>query len=85
MNTYKILTANKLKIIAAVVMFLDHLVSVFIPHNELLNLLFRFSGRVAAPVFCFFIAQGFHYTSNIKKYIIRLLIFAAVSHLPYNL
>ena len=84
-KTSKFLTGNKIKIIAAAVMVFDHFVSVFIPHNELLNLLFRFSGRIAAPVFCFFIAQGFHYTSNIKKYIIRLLIFAAVSHFPYNL
>ena len=85
MKGYQQLTVNKLKIIAAVAMFFDHFVSVFIPHNELLNLIFRFSGRMAAPVFCFFIAQGFYYTSNVKKYIIRLLILAVVSHLPYNL
>ena len=66
-------------------MFFDHFVSVFIPHNELLNLLFRFAGRMAAPVFCFAIALGFHYTSNIRKYIIRLLILAVLSHFPYNL
>jgi hypothetical protein len=85
METYKPLTANKLKTIAIVAMFFDHFVTVFLPHNALLSLAFRFAGRMAAPVFCFFIAEGFYYTSNLKKYIARLLIFAAISHLPYNL
>ena len=79
------LSVNQLKIIAAAAMFLDHFASVFLPHNELLSLVFRVLGRTAAPVFCFFIAQGYYYTSNLKKYIIRLLIFALISHIPYNL
>ena len=81
----KIFTANQLKIIALVFMFFDHFVSVFFPHNEIINLVFRVLGRTAAPVFCFFIAQGYYYTSDIKKYITRLLIFAVISHIPYNL
>ena len=85
MESLKLLTANKLKIIAVVTMFFDHFVSVFFPHNAMINLVFRVLGRTAAPVFCFFIAQGYHYTSDLKKYITRLLIFAMVSHLPYNL
>ena len=74
-----------LKILAAVVMFFDHFVTVFFPHNDLISLLFRFSGRLAAPIFCYFIAQGFFYTSNLKKYIIRLFVLAIISHVPYNL
>ena len=66
-------------------MFFSHFATVFLPHNELLSLLFRFSGRIAAPIFCFFIASGYYYTSNVKKYIFRLLIFALVSHIPYIL
>ena len=85
MKNHKLLTAHELKVIAAAAMFFDHFVSVFFPHNMLLNLIFRLLGRTAAPVFCFFIAQGFYYTSNLKKYIIRLLILAVISHLPYNL
>ena len=80
-----IFTANKLKIIAAILMFFDHFVTVFFPHNEMISLVFRLLGRTAAPVFCFFIAQGFYYTSNVKKYMLRLFVLAAVSHLPYNL
>ena len=66
-------------------MFFDHFVTVFFPHNEPLSLAFRFIGRMAAPIFCFFIAQGFNYTSNLNKYIFRLLILAVVSHFSYNL
>ena len=85
MKAYRLLTTNKLKIIATVAMFFDHFVSVFLSHDALLSLLFRFSGRIAAPLFCSFIAEGFYYTSNVKKYIGRLLVFAAIAHLPYNL
>ena len=66
-------------------MFFDHFVTVFLPHNDLTSLIFRFAGRLAAPIFCYFIAQGFYYTSNVKKYIVRLFVLAAISHIPYNL
>ena len=82
---YKSLSANKLKIIAAVLMFFDHFVTVFFAHNEMISLVFRLLGRTSAPIFCFFIAQGFYYTSNIRKYILRLLALAVISHLPYDL
>ena len=80
----KTFSTNNLKIIASVAMFFDHFVTVFFPHNEPLSLAFRFFGRMAAPIFCFFIAQGFYYTSNLNKYIFRLLILAVISHFPYN-
>ena len=85
MKSAGILTANKLKIIASVAMLMDHFVSVFYGNNELISLIFRGFGRTAAPVFCFFIAQGFIFTSSFNKYLIRLLILAVISHFPYNL
>lgn len=85
MENYKSLTANKIKIFAMTVMFLDHFVTAFLPHNEPVSLIFRMFGRIAAPVFCFFIAEGYHHTGNLKKYITRLLVFALISHLPYSL
>ncbi|MDR2964501.1 MAG: conjugal transfer protein TraX [Treponema sp.] len=85
MDQYKILTANKLKVFAIIVMFLDHFATVFFPSNVIITLIFKLLGRMAAPIFCFFIAQGYHYTSNLKKYTIRLLAFAAISHIPYLL
>lgn len=85
MEQYKVLTANKLKMFAIIVMFLDHFVTAFLPHNEPVSLIFRMFGRIAAPVFCFFIAEGYHHTSNLMKYLTRLLIFALISHFPYSL
>ena len=32
----------------------------------------------------FFIAEGYHYTHNIKKYAARLFLLAAISHFAYN-
>ena len=79
------INANKLKIIAIAFMFLDHFVTVFLPHNHILSLVLRLFGRTVAPIMCFFIAEGYYFTSNRQKYITRLLVFAIISHLPYNI
>jgi len=79
------LTGNKLKVIALVAMFFDHYFAVFVPHETLLGVLSRTPGRIAAPIFCYFVAEGYHHTSNRKKYMLRLLAFAIVSHLPFNM
>lgn len=79
------LTANKLKIIAITAMFFDHFFAIFLAHDTIIGLASRTPGRIVAPIICYFIAEGYHYTSNRKKYILRLLVFAVISHLPYNL
>jgi len=84
-NSSNPLDANTLKIIAMVLMFLDHFAVVFFPGDTLLHILFRFPGRIVAPVICFFIAEGYHYTSSRKKYILRLLALALISHIPFNI
>ena len=81
----KDLTANTLKYIAIIAMFFDHLFAVFVSQETLAGILLRVPGRVVAPIMCYLIAEGFHYTSNVKKYIMRLVVFAAVSHFPYIL
>lgn len=40
-------------------------------------------GRLTCPIMCFFIAEGYHYTKNLKKYIGRMFLFAVISHFPY--
>ncbi len=42
-------------------------------------------GRVAFPLFCFFIVQGFMHTRNRMKYALRLFIFAFISEVPFDL
>lgn len=81
----KILNANQLKLIAIAAMLLDHAVALFVPAGSICRIALRCIGRLAAPAMCYMIAEGYHHTSNRKKYLLRLLIFAVISHVPYNL
>jgi len=79
------LNANTLKVIAMAFMLLDHFIIVFLPENIFLRFVLRVPGRIVAPIICFLIASGYHHTSSRKKYILRLLALAVISHFPFNL
>lgn len=80
------LNGNQLKIIAMVAMTIDHLACVIFPNypTDWWIVGLHIIGRLAAPVFWFFIAEGYFYTRDWKKYALRLLGFAVVSHFAYN-
>lgn len=79
------LTSNKLKTIAITAMIFDHFIGGFVPINGFWSLLLRMPGRIAAPIMCYLIAEGYYHTKNLNKYIFRLFVFSLISHLPYNL
>ncbi len=78
------LSAATLKYIVVIAMLCDHIAFIFVPQDTLLYGIMRCFGRTTAPIMCFFISEGFHYTHNLKKYFVRLGIFAFISHFAFT-
>ncbi len=74
-----------LKIIAIVTMFIDHMAAVLIPPDTAAYLVCRSIGRLAFPIFCFLLVEGLLHTGNVKKYLLRLGVFALISEIPFDL
>jgi len=81
------LSGNALKFIAVVAMTIDHLAWLLLPgfRTDPLTISMHVIGRLTAPIMMYFIAEGYHYTRDVKKYIARMLAFAVVSHFAYQL
>lgn len=67
--------SNFLKLVGIVSMTIDHVGKFFFPQY----LIFRILGRIAFPLFAFQLSIGYQNTSNKKRYLLRLLIFALIS------
>ena len=83
------LSGSTLKLIAIVTMFIDHL-GVVAFETQISNYMvpyyiMRLIGRLAFPIFCFLLVEGFFHTRDVKKYALRLLVFAFISEIPFDL
>lgn len=80
-NRLKCLNKLTLQIFAMVVMVVDHVGVSLLPEVRLL----RCIGRLAFPIFAYFIAEGYARTHHFKKYLLRMVIFAVLSEIPFDL
>lgn len=93
----KYVSSANLKWIAIITMFIDHIGASLIETNyqympaERLALVkqidywIRAVGRLAFPLFIFLLIEGFFYTHSRARYLGRLLLFAAISEIPFDL
>lgn len=75
------LSAATLHILAMAFMLMDHLWATLLPAQEWLTCV----GRIAFPIFAFMAVEGYFHTHNLKKYLLRMLIFAVISEVPFDL
>jgi hypothetical protein len=80
------LSTDALKLIAIAAMLLDH-----IPYlSDGMGTYYQFPvilahllGRIAAPIFFYFLAVGYRRTRDANRYAVRLFFFACVSYIPF--
>lgn len=73
------MTSFTIKMIAIISMLVDHTGAILFPEF----LILRVIGRLAFPLFAFLITEGFRKTSDVKRYMMRLSIFALISQYPF--
>ena len=90
------LSGTALKYIACITMLIDHIGASCIESRYsyytaapstlvTLDLVLRLIGRLAFPIFCFLLVEGFLHTHDVRRYFLQLLGFGLVSELPFDL
>ena len=79
------LNRDAIKAIAMATMFVNHFANTLLsPDHPLFEPLVDI-GYFTAVTMCYFLAEGYHYTHDRKAYALRLLIFAVIAQIPYQL
>ena len=75
------MTSFLLRLLAFLAMTADNAGLALFPHAEL----FRAAGRIAFPLYCFLLSEGFVHTHSRKRYACRLLLLSLVCEIPFDL
>ena len=73
------LTGNQLKLLALLLMTVDHIGLFLFPEH----LVFRLIGRLAMPIFAWMVAEGCLYTKNRLRYLLTMLGFGLICQVVY--
>ena len=96
---WRVLSGSWLKVMAMAAMLIDHTAGQILGHYEAFReplfvvgrhavnwyFLLRCVGRLAFPLFCFLMVEGFLHTHDRRRYGRNLLLFALLSEVPWNL
>lgn len=89
LKVQKGLSASTLKWIAIVSMLIDHFAIAVYSQLDCFTVsgyhILRKIGRIAFPIYCFLLVEGFFYTHDVRKYIRRCFMFAFISEVPFDL
>ena len=80
LNKMEFINGFQLKMIALITMTIDHIGSICFPTNIFL----RQIGRMALPIYIFLLVEGITHTKNINKYLLRLIVLALISEIPFD-
>lgn len=79
------MSRDSIKMVAMLTMLINHIANVFLPAGQSLTNLCLCIGYFTAVTMCFFLVEGYGCTRSKRRYAGRLLGFAVLAQLPYQL